>query len=884
MVDRLLDCDPNRLRRFLDEPTDEDDRAAVAAHLDDCETCRERIEALAAQEPWWADLRRFAPGGTRTGPPFPIGEIDAQDAPPDFLDPPDAEGFLGRFGPYQVIQVVDRGGMGVVLKAFDPALHRLVAIKVMAPQLAAGAAARQRFIREARAAASLAHDHVVTIHAVDESRGLPYLVMSYVAGPSLQERLDQSGPMLPREIVRVGMQIASGLAAAHAQGLVHRDIKPSNILLENGVERVKITDFGLSRSADDASLTQSGVVFGTPQYMSPEQARGEPVDHRADLFSLGCVMYAMAAGRSPFRAETTLAVLRRVCDDEPRPLGDVNPDVPAWLEAIVAKLLAKDPAERFRSAEEVAGLLERCLAHLQQPKHHALPDVPVPRPGVRKGGRRRAGARLLALALAGALAVFGVVVSRFETPEGTLVVEVDDPAVKVEIDGQDLVFRGVGPQELRLHPGYHRVTATQGGAGVLDELVTIVKDGKTAVRVRREPPAHGDAVAGLSRAGARPVASPAVPPAAAPPATPPVDPTAPAPDPALPKSLVFLREFQGHKAAVRGVAFLPGGLGALTTGLDGTMRIWDIRSGWELYQFGAEGHRPCALALLPGGRALTAGEDGAVVLWNLPGIREIRRFRGHEGAMKAVTPTADGHRFVSAGSDGTVRLWDLDSGEEVRRFEGHAGAALAVAVTNDGQRLLTAGSDGTVRLWDLATGRTVRIYEGGKGPVLSLAISPNGRHFVFGGEARLVCVGDLETGAVIGRLEGHTGPVTALVIAPDWRHTLSLSGDGTLRVWDLVALKPRGRTEVPGPARALAVATGSRLVLTGGDDSVARLWLVPLAPGEVGEPTPTEVVSPGTAPDAGARRPLDFLAPLLQDYVPTRTRTQSGPVPTPPHP
>src|SRR5206468_237440 len=143
---------------------------------------------------------------------------------------------------------------------------------------------------------------------------------------------------------------AAGLAAAHAQGLVHRDVKPANILLENGIERVRLTDFGLARAADDASLTQSGVVAGTPEYMAPEQAAGGTVDHRADLFSLGSVLYAMCAGRPPFRAGGTLAVLKRVCEEAPRPLPEVNPEVPDWLVGIIARLQAKDPADRFQTA------------------------------------------------------------------------------------------------------------------------------------------------------------------------------------------------------------------------------------------------------------------------------------------------------------------------------------------------------------------------------------------------------------------------------------------------------------------------------------------------------------------------------------------------------
>src|SRR5262249_15234818 len=160
-------------------------------------------------------------------------------------------------------------------------------------------------------------------------------------------RLDCQGPLEAEEVARIGMQTALGLAAAHAQGLVHRDIKPSNLLLENG--RVKITDFGLARTVDDASLTRSGVIAGTPQDMAPEQARAEPIDHRADLFSLGSVLYALCAGRPPFSASSPLAVLRSVSDEEPTPLRVVNPEVPVWLEGVIARLMAKDPADRFQA-------------------------------------------------------------------------------------------------------------------------------------------------------------------------------------------------------------------------------------------------------------------------------------------------------------------------------------------------------------------------------------------------------------------------------------------------------------------------------------------------------------------------------------------------------
>src|SRR3954466_681058 len=210
----------------------------------------------------------------------------------------------------------------------------------MSPTLAANAQAVKRFLREATTAASVHHDHVVTIHAVDDAHQPPYLVMQFIEGQTLEQKIEREGALELEHILRIGSQAAAGLAAAHKLGLIHRDVKPANILLENAVERVKITDFGLARAADDVQMTQTGIIAGTPQYMSPEQARGEPLDARSDLFSLGSVLYTMCTGRPPFRGHA-LEVLRKVSEDTPKPIRDLNPDIPAWLEAIVMKLMAK---------------------------------------------------------------------------------------------------------------------------------------------------------------------------------------------------------------------------------------------------------------------------------------------------------------------------------------------------------------------------------------------------------------------------------------------------------------------------------------------------------------------------------------------------------------
>jgi len=383
--------DSSRLQALLDGTASDVEQTELARHFEICASCRNAFEAMVDGADVVPDMAaESTPRGSARSPILqeaverlkaegpstttnPGNESSGNGFSLGFLNPSSNPRHLGRLAEYEIVEVIGRGGMGIVLKAHDPRLNRYVAVKVLSPELASDGTARRRFQGEAQAAAAVSHDHVVTIHAVDETEGLPFLVMEYIVGVSLADRIQRSGHLRTEEILRIGMQAAAGLAAAHAQGLVHRDIKPSNILLENGVERVKITDFGLARAVHEAQITQRNAVAGTPQYMSPEQARGERIDHRSDLFSLGCVLYAMCTGRSPFRAETVVDSIRRVCDDTPRSIQEVNPDIPDWLVEIVDRLLEKEPNGRFQSATKVADLLGEHLAHLQQPSVVAQP-------------------------------------------------------------------------------------------------------------------------------------------------------------------------------------------------------------------------------------------------------------------------------------------------------------------------------------------------------------------------------------------------------------------------------------------------------------------------------------------------------------------------------
>jgi serine/threonine protein kinase len=282
-----------------------------------------------------------------------------------FLEPPHGAEEIGRLAHFRLLRLLGRGGMGMVFQAEDMHLQRAVALKVMLPEIAAIPNAAARFLREARATAAIKHENVVTIYETGEDRGAPFLAMELLSGASLRDWLEAGNIAGLGQIVEIGRGIARGLAAAHARGIIHRDIKPSNIWLEAPDGKVKILDFGLARASESESgFTHANAILGTPQYMSPEQASGLPLDHRSDLFSLGCILYQLAARRTPFPGRTPVAVLSAIARESPAPLEQVNPRISSHLAALIARLLSQTPDERPASAAEVVRALEIEKANL----------------------------------------------------------------------------------------------------------------------------------------------------------------------------------------------------------------------------------------------------------------------------------------------------------------------------------------------------------------------------------------------------------------------------------------------------------------------------------------------------------------------------------------
>jgi serine/threonine protein kinase len=340
-----------------------------------------------------------------------------------WLDPSDQEHSLGRIGKYEVFGVVGQGGMGLVLKALDTELERMVALKTLAHHVTARTDARLRLAREARAAAALHHPNIVSIFGLETWRDVPLIVMPLVEGGTLQQHASKER-LTTEQVMTTALQIAAALAALHAAGIVHRDLKPSNILLQDGLDHVLLSDFGLARFDGDMAITHSDALAGTPFFMSPEQALGKSIDMRSDLFSFGSVMYWLCTGQYPFRGNSNYETLSKLIHSEADSDELARKQVPIYLQRLIHRLLAKEPSERWSSAEQVVDLLQTSLAHYQSPAA-ALPCELAARPPATRSTShwpRRAAVALLAVSVI----VIGLQqFAKFDRPEDGLKVETE---------------------------------------------------------------------------------------------------------------------------------------------------------------------------------------------------------------------------------------------------------------------------------------------------------------------------------------------------------------------------------------------------------------------------------------------------------------------------
>jgi hypothetical protein len=693
-----MPIDAERVQAVFAAAVEATDPAQQAAILDrECAAdaaLRFRVEAL---------LQAHRDPASILDRPAVASPTAAADSPPlfptcdlSFLAPAHTPGALGRIGHYEVLEVLGCGGFGIVLRATDEVLQRVVAVKVLAPRMAATSPARKRFLREARAYARIRHDNVVQVHAVEE-QPLPYLVMEYIPGGTLQQLLDRLGPLDAADVVGLGRQIAEGLAAAHATGLIHRDVKPANVLIEEGpTRRVKLTDFGLARAADDASISYSGLVAGTPLYMSPEQARGETLDHRSDLFSLGSVLYVMCTGRPPFRANASLSILKRVCDDTPRPIREVIPEAPARLCALIERLHAKHPGARFQSAREVADQLRDYQAGSAA---HALAAR-------RPGNRRR-----LALAVGAAVVLAGVLVlaalwwaNRPPEQDGAAPPGGADTRTPPKILAPRKGTAARLPQPGRASSPVQDRKGKWLAIGCEDEVVLF--DAATMEPALYLGPAagpiyslsfspDGKLLATASRWG---------------------EPAAVVWDVATRRRTLKL----DHQGGCPTIQFSPDGARLLTVGEDHRPTVWDARSGMVLHRFPAQDRPVCydATFTADGKQVVTHVGEGSIRVWDATTWAEVVTLEGPDRVTEdfdvwrhlPLAVSADG-KWLAAGSESGFKVWATADWKEQ---SGRPTPATWLAFAPDGRTLLTAAHANaddvwhSVTRWETATGRRVR--------------------------------------------------------------------------------------------------------------------------------------------------------------------------------
>jgi len=815
-MDKLLSAHPDleRLAAFRVGNVDPEELTQIEQHLAGCPSCCQSLKGLPDDS---LVERMQKPFSILALPPDRTPAKNRDDTVSLTCDP--AEATLEAAAPaelaehprYRVLGLLGVGGMGAVFKAEHLLMERTVALKVINRSLLAKPGVVERFRREVKAAARLAHPNIVHAYDADQAGDCHFLVMEYVEGLTLARMVKEQGPLPVATACDYARQTALGLQHAFEHGMVHRDIKPQNLILsgdrpDSPRGAVKILDFGLARLASEMasgeevgqssltdrpptpSVTTAGTLLGTADYVAPEQVDDpHAADIRADLYSLGCTLYYLLTGQPPFSEGDIMQRLKAHRHRRPQPLSAFRRDVPVGVQQVLDRMLAKEPALRFATPAEAA----RALA--------PFAEKPPARPS--RGRLMRwavAAVFVLTVGLAGWL--YGPAVYRFTTNQGQLVIQTDDKDVELSVkQGGELIkiIDARTGREITLKAGTYQLELSEGKEALKlsTKEFTLTRGGKQIVRVTvvEDKPRE-------------------------------------------------IRRFEGHDKGVIGVSYAPDGRHALSTSYDMTVRLWDVGSGKEIQRFVGHTAWPYRAVLAPNGRVvLSGGDDRVLRIWDAQTGKELHTGEGHTLGIISIAVSPDGGRALTCSWDFTVRLWKVDTGEQLRVLEGHTAMVGSVAFSPDGKRALSGSADKTVRLWDLETGKELRSLEGHTEHVFSVAFAPDGRSALSGGLDKTVRLWNLETGKEIRNFEGHSSPVLTVVFTPDGRHVLTSAtplgreeqGERGVRLWDVQTGAERYRLKMgdSGSAGGVTVSPDCRYALISASwHPDLRLWRLPEPP------------------------------------------------------
>lgn len=712
----LLQCPPSELlQAAANGVLSQVDAESIRQHVASCSECLTALRKLETGE-----------------------LVSASDATPSLGRPKLQQPVLGWIGPYQIFSVVGSGGMGVVYRARDPQLDRIVALKTVRDDLLTHTGVSQRFLREARAVAAIRHDNIVTLYHVGLHEGTPYFVMPLLEGQSLSARLVHAPPVDVASQLRIATEIAAALDAAHHEEITHRDIKPGNIWLESPFSRVKVLDFGLARTISDE---RSGTpTFGTPGYMAPEQIRGDEIDHRCDLFSFGAVLYEMAVGRAPFVGSNLRDVMDAIQQSTPLEPHRLNEAVPEAYSRMIMKLLEKDPKNRIQAARETLHELETLRAQWRSAPTVGMAPGEEDIAGLIRdshkkplhGGTRIRPAGMIVLAGAALVALGGWAFRSTKDPGG-------DPPAPPALPAPAVAPEAIVPLTLVPSARYSEHLAAVGAVAFVEPTEVLS--------------------AGLDNSLRRWHA----------------------------RTLTTQFAFRGNFSGGRRIVLSNDRRRALLVSLDASIRLCDIEAGGTLKAFKSDAEAYHAAVFLPDERHfLAARSDGDVELWNIDEDNVIGTLSGHRDGVNGVAVAPDGRSAWTAGTDGTVRRWQIDQRRELAAFAGHDGWVMDVVPINGGQEIVTCGLDGKIRILDAIRLTERRCFEGHQRIVRRLAVSADGKRILSASDdgCRLW---DLASSRHLATLPSGAKPSEDIAFSPDGRLAATADGDGIVRVWEIPA-------------------------------------------------------------------------------------------------